>query len=242
MNTVIELCGVTKKFGGLIALNRINILLEKGKILGLIGPNGAGKSTIFNMICNVYKPDEGKILINGKNYQNYTPDRICRLGIGRTFQIVKPFGNLTVLKNVMVGGFCNLISETEAKEHALEIIEFVGLYTKKDNLAYELPVASLKRLELARTLATNPNIILLDEVMAGLNLAEIEQIIMLIKKINDSGCTLLVIEHVMKAIMSVSDRIIALNFGAKIFEGTPREAASDENVVRAYLGEEYAIN
>jgi len=241
MTPLIELTNVTKKFGGLIASNKVSFKLYEGEILGMIGPNGAGKSTIFNLITNVHKPDNGNIMIFGKEHHNCTPDKICRLGVGRTFQIVKPFGHLTVLQNVMVGGFCHLTSEASVKDYALSILEFVGLFKNKDTLAYDLPIASLKRLELARTLATNPKIILLDEVMAGLNPTETEELIALIKKINKSGRTLLVIEHVMQAIMSISDRIVVLHLGEKLIEGTPKEVVSDAKVIKAYLGEEYVI-
>jgi branched-chain amino acid transport system ATP-binding protein len=240
MKVILELIQVTKRFGGLTAVDKVDIDLKEGEILGMIGPNGAGKSTIFNLITNTYKADSGKIIINGKNNKNYTPDQICKKGVGRTFQIVKPFGALSVIQNVMVGGFCALDSEAEVKKRALEIIEFVGLYQKKDALAYDLPIASMKRLELARVLATNPKMILLDEVMGGLNPTEIEQIMGLIKEINDSGCTLFVIEHVMKAIMSISDRIVVLHLGKKLMEGAPKEVVSNEEVVKAYLGDEYA--
>ena len=242
MGVAIDLKKVTKRFGGLVAVHDVDMQLQDGEILGMIGPNGAGKSTLFNLITNIERPDSGTILIRGKDHRKLTPAQICRLNVGRTFQIVKPFGNITVLQNVMIGAFSHLTSEAKAKEHALEILEFVGLLEKSNALGYDLPLASLKRLELARALATKPKILLLDEVMAGLNPTEIEKLMVLIKKINEMSVTLFIIEHVMKAIMSISDRIVVLHNGEKIGEGVPKEIASDEKVIKAYLGEEYEIN
>lgn len=247
---------VSKRFGGLEALKSVDFHVEKGEILGLVGPNGAGKTTLLNVICGIYRPDSGRIWFNGEDITGLRPDQICKRGIGRTFQIIQPFPELTVLKNVMVGvlfgrgiskGFLGFLGKSnwmnlkEAEEKALKVLEFVGLGEKRDFLAKELNVVELKRLELARALATEPQLLLLDEVTTGLNPKECEDAIKLIKTIRDSGVTVLIVEHVMKIIMNVSDRIIVLHHGQKIAEGTPEEIANNKKVIDAYLGEKYAI-
>lgn len=231
-----------KSFGGLNAIKDLDAEIQRGKITGLIGPNGAGKTTFFNAISGFYRPDAGIVMYNGRDITHVQPaHKLCRLGIGRTFQLVKPFGNITVLRNVMAGSFCGVVSREKADEDALEALDFVGLYNKKDHLAKTLTIGDRKRLELARALATRPNLLLLDEIMAGLNPKETEEAIALIKKIREQGITVLLIEHVMGAVMNLSDWIIILHHGEKIAEGTPHEVASDERVIKAYLGEEYVI-
>lgn len=231
-----------KSFGGLNALSNLDVDIRQGKITGLIGPNGAGKTTLFNVISGFYRADAGNVEYNRINITQLQPaHHLCHIGMGRTFQVVKPFGNITVLKNVMVGAFCRADSYEKAEEDALEISDFVGLYNKKDSLAKTLTIGDRKRLELARALATRPNLLLLDEIMAGLNPKETEEAIALINKIREQGITVLLIEHVMRAVMNLSDWIIILHHGEKIAEGIPREVASDETVIRAYLGEEYVI-
>lgn len=230
---------VTKRFGGLLVLSDIDFYVDNKEIVGLIGPNGAGKTTLFNVICGVYKPDKGSIKFEGRNIAGLKPHEICRIGIARTFQIVRPFSEMTVLENVMVGaiwGSGKSISKADAKKEALLWLEFVGLSDKKNIRAYELTHADKRMLELARALATNPKIILLDEVVAGLNPAEVSVMMDKIKKIWENGTAVFWIEHVMKAIMGVCHRIIVLHYGRKIAEGNPKTVSKNEAVIQAYLG------
>jgi branched-chain amino acid transport system ATP-binding protein len=230
---------VTKSFGGLTAISNISFQVEQGEIVGLIGPNGAGKTTLFSLINGFYTPDDGRILFLNEPIDNLRPNRICKRGIARTFQIAKPFSNLTVLQNVRMGAYNSTHKMALAEKSALEVTHFVGLGEKKDKLARNITLEDRKRLELARALATQPRLLLLDEVMAGLNPTEITLVTSLIKKINGRGIALFVIEHVMKAIMPLSNRIIVLHHGEKIAEGMPSEISRNPRVVEAYLGEEY---
>jgi branched-chain amino acid transport system ATP-binding protein len=241
MMSLLELKGITKSFGGLMAVRGLDLTVSEGEIVGLIGPNGAGKTTVFNVITGFHVADRGDVLFNGERTTRLKPYDVCLKGMGRTFQIVKPFGTKSVLRNVMVGAFCRVKTAQEAEEIATKVLEFTGLLPKKDILAKSLTIADRKRLELAKALATRPKLLLLDEVMAGLNPRETEDVISLVRKIHAQGITLFLIEHVMQAIMALSERVVLLHHGEKIVEGTPREMASDKRVIKAYLGEEYVI-
>ena len=232
---------LTKNFGGLRAVDRLDLSIQDGMILGLIGPNGAGKSTAFNCIAGLYSATSGQVIYKDDDITKLKPYDVCRKGIARTFQLSKPFPNKSVLKNVMVGGFLWSKDRNRAEEKALEVLEFVNLIGKRDVLGKSLTVADRKRLELARALATDPALLLLDEVMAGLRPAEVEEVITIIRKINERGITIFLIEHIMQAIMSLSDLIVVIHYGRKIAEGQPEEIASNEQVIKAYLGEEYVL-
>lgn len=237
--TLLELKDLTISFGGLTAVNKLNTKLYNGEAVGLIGPNGAGKTTAFNLIVGVYKPTDGQVFFDGEDITGLEPYEVCRKGIGRTFQVVKPFGKMTVLQNIMVGAFVNTAKQKEAKRIATEIMEKVGLRNKRDDLAQNLTIPERKRLEVAKALATKPKLLLLDEVLAGLNPTEIEDAIVLIKSINQEGITVLMIEHVLQATMAICSRIIVLDYGKKIAEGTPAEVTSNSEVIKAYLGDDY---
>lgn len=232
---------LTKNFGGLKAVDKLDLSIQDGMILGLIGPNGAGKSTAFNCIAGLYSATSGQVIYKDDDITKLKSYDVCRKGIARTFQLSKPFPNKSVLKNVMVGGFLWSKDRNRAEEKALEVLEFVNLIGKRDVLGKSLTVADRKRLELARALATDPALLLLDEVMAGLRPAEVEEVITIIRKINERGITIFLIEHIMQAIMSLSDLIVVIHYGRKIAEGQPEEIASNEQVIKAYLGEEYVL-
>ena len=232
---------LSKYFGGLAAISQLNFKIHKGEILGLIGPNGAGKTTLFNLLPGFYAPKHGEIFFEGKKVGGFKPHVLCQLGIGRTFQIAKPFGNMSIMENVTVGSFSRIKKSGPARAQAEEILSFVGLWEKRDLLAKSLTLAGKKHLEMAKASATRPVLILLDEVMSGLNPREVQDAMALIKKINEQGITVMVIEHVMTAIMSLCHRIIVLHHGEKIAEGTPDEIAKSTKVIEAYLGEEYQI-
>ena len=236
--------GVTKRFGGLTAVSEVDFELHRGEILGLIGPNGAGKTTLLDCLTGVEPPNEGAITFAGQSLIGLKPHQVVKRGIARTFQVVQPFPTLTARDNVAMGA---LFGSTRAHKDvrraqavAAEKLAFVGLANKADQPAAQLTLGERKRLELAKSLATEPELLLLDEVNAGLNPAEIETAIDLMRKIRDEGVTLLVIEHVMKVIMDLSDRVIVLHHGEKIAQGSPDDVTNDEGVIRAYLGEKYA--
>lgn len=238
---LLELNHVTKTFSGLTAVADFSQTVEAGEIVGLIGPNGAGKSTIFNLITKTYPIDKGEIRFDGHDIAGIKAHQMAHIGLGRCFQVVKPFGEMTVFDNIMVGAFCGVSDISKARAGTETTLDFLGMQPLTHQKAKNLTIADRKRLELARALATRPKLLLLDEVMAGLNPKEIDDIIVLIKKIRDRGITILLIEHVMKAVMTLSDRISIVHFGEKITEGNPEEIAKDERVIKAYLGEEYVF-
>jgi branched-chain amino acid transport system ATP-binding protein len=235
--------GVTKRFGGLTAISSLDFYVDEGEIVGLIGPNGSGKTTLFNVISGLYQPDSGRLIFKGQDITGRKPHEIAKLGIGRTFQLVRPFEELSVLDNITIGvlygkGESNI---GKARREAQRILEFIGLALKSDALASELTLADRKRLEIARALSINPKLLLLDEVFAGLNEAELKQATSLIFKMQrEIGVTIFMIEHVLRAIMETCGRVIVLNFGHKLAEGKPSEVANNPQVIKAYLGEAYA--
>ncbi|HAR34318.1 MULTISPECIES: ABC transporter ATP-binding protein [unclassified Desulfobacter] len=240
--SLLELKDVTKQFGGLTAVDSLSLSMKKGEILGLIGPNGAGKSTAFNCIAGVFPPTKGKVVFDGQVINGQKPWDLCKKGLARTFQIVKPFASKSVLYNVTVGAFATTSSRAEAEAKAIQVLQLLNFDDKKDAKSSDLTIADRKRLEIARALATEPRLLLLDEVMAGLRPAEVDEMVEIIRFLREQGITILVIEHIMRAIMALSDRIVVIHFGKKIAQGTPKAVASDENVIKAYLGDEYGVS
>jgi branched-chain amino acid transport system ATP-binding protein len=238
--SLLELKDVTKRFGGLQAVGHMTFGVEKGEIFGLIGPNGAGKTTAFNVINGYYPPTSGQILFKGERIDGLKPYEICRRGLARTFQVVKPLARLTVLENVMVSAFCRTDHQGEARAMAMEATAFTEMEAWRDRTAGSLPLGMRKRLEMARALATKPDILLLDENFAGLNPSEVEKTIVIVRKIHESGVTILIIEHNMRVIMSISQRLLCMCYGERISEGTPQEVANDPRVIEAYLGAAHA--
>jgi branched-chain amino acid transport system ATP-binding protein len=237
---ILEGEGVTRYFGGLAAVSGVDFHVDEGEVVGLIGPNGAGKTTLFNLISGALVPKPGTIKFKTENVTGFKPHRICKMGVARTFQSVKVFANMTALENVLLGplfGTRNSVSPADAAREATGLLEFVGLSAVEEIPAKDLTLANQKRLEIARALATKPELLLLDELMAGLNSTEVTQAMELVTRIRDEGITIFMIEHVMKAIMSVCDRIIVLDHGKKLAEGTPQEIATSRAVIDVYLGE-----
>jgi branched-chain amino acid transport system ATP-binding protein len=228
--------GLSKRFGGLRAVQDVNFTIQENETVALIGPNGAGKTTSFNLITGFHKPDSGSVLAYGREIVGLKPHDICAHGLARTFQVAKPFGAMTVLDNVMTGAFLRDRHANVAREKAREAIEFVGLSVRENTAAKDLTTIDQRRLEMARALATQPRLLLLDEVMAGLNPSEIDQAVGLVGKLSSRGLTIVIVEHVMRAIMAVARRIVVLDHGQKIAEGTPKQIVENPEVVRAYLG------
>jgi branched-chain amino acid transport system ATP-binding protein len=238
-NTLLEVRDVSKRFRGLVAVDNVSFNVERGTISAVIGPNGAGKTTLFNMIAGEFAPSGGTIGFKGERIDGLTPDQICRRGIGRTFQIVKPFLGLTVEENVTVGALLRRPGVTEARVHAHEVLRRLDLYDKRAQRASALTLPDRKRLEVARALATDPKLLLLDEVMAGLRPTETDRMVAILKELNrESGLTILLIEHVMRAVMALAARILVLHHGAAIAEGEPEEVVRDPAVIHSYLGAE----
>jgi branched-chain amino acid transport system ATP-binding protein len=237
---ILDIQNLTKKFGGLTAVNDVSLTLDESEIVGLIGPNGAGKTTLFNMVAGYYRPDNGRVVFRGRNIAGLKPYEICRLGIGRTFQVTKPFLESTVLENVMVGGFLQAHNTAQARDIALRALETLEFCDHADAMGHEINVPDRKRLEIARTLATGAKLLLLDEPMAGLTPSEKGHIIELLRKINQQGYTMVVVEHDMKVVMTLCPRIILMDRAEKLVEGSPEAVCSDPRAITAYLGEEYA--
>jgi branched-chain amino acid transport system ATP-binding protein len=228
---------VSRFFGGLAAVDDVSFEVGKGEIVGLIGPNGAGKTTLFNVVNGFYPPSRGEIIFRGENISGLKPHQVCRRGMARTFQVVKPLQRMSVHDNVIASAFLRADSRKQAEEIATEALMFTGLFEDREVISKGLPLGKRKRLEIARALATQPEMLLLDESFAGLNPSELVESIGIIRKIKERGITIMIIEHHMKVIMSISDRIVVLNYGEKIAEGTPQEIQSNAGVVEAYLGE-----
>jgi branched-chain amino acid transport system ATP-binding protein len=234
---LLEIHGIKKSFGGLLAVNGMDLFIEEGKIYGLIGPNGAGKTTLFNIISGFYKPDSGNIFFAGENVTHLSSDQLCHKGLVRTFQIPKMFPEMSVIDNVLIGALSRTKRVDLARSEAEEIIHFLGMGPKRDTLAAALRVQELKRLEIAKALATKPKLFLLDETMSGLNAVEQNQMIDLLKRVHAAGVTLLVVEHVMHVVANLCEHIVVMNYGEKIAEGRPQEVLQNEKVVTVYLGE-----
>jgi branched-chain amino acid transport system ATP-binding protein len=227
---------LNKRFGGLRAVQDVSFTVRENETLALIGPNGAGKTTAFNLIMGFHRPDEGSVKAFGKEIVGLRPHDVCAHGLARTFQVAKPFGAMTVLDNVMTGAFLHHRSPDAARKKAREVIEFVGLSARETTAAKDLTTIDQRRLEMARALATEPKLLLLDEVMAGLNPSEVDQAVALIDRLSNSGLTIVIVEHLMRAIMAVAKHIVVLDHGQKIAEGNPKEVMANPEVIRAYLG------
>ncbi len=233
---VLEVRGLTKRFGGLAAVAGLSFGVRRGELFGIIGPNGAGKTTLFHLITGFQRPSAGEVRFEGRSLAGLRPHAVCRLGIARTFQIVQPFPGLTVLANAMIGAFARVREPVAAREAAGRALAFVGLEGKAGHEARTLTLSERKRLEVARALATGPRVLLLDEVMAGLTASEVGRMMELCRRLRGEGVTILIIEHVLRAVMALSDRLLVLDHGERIAEGSPEAVARDPRVVEAYLG------
>ena len=237
--TLLDVQGVSKYFGGLQANEDVSFHVDRGEIVSIIGPNGAGKSTLFSCVTGFHKVDKGRVLFKGRDITNKKPHVIGKLGIVRTFQIVQVISDMTVMENVMTGAFLRHARVADVRRDAEEMLEFTGLIDKRNYNALEVTISDKKRLEVSMALAMRPELLMLDESMAGLTPVELRQMIELIRKVREKGVTVVVVEHVMEAVMELSDRVIVLNSGRKIVEGPPKEVVANPEVIRAYLGERY---
>jgi branched-chain amino acid transport system ATP-binding protein len=238
---MLELDAVTKRFGGLIAVKDVSLAVTPAEIVGIIGPNGAGKTTLFNVIAGFFPPDKGRVRLDGRDVTGLPPHRICALGLTRTFQLVKPFGRLSVLDNIMIGALTPITQVAQARAEARRVAALCRLEGFADVPAGSLPIGLRKRLEVARALATRPRLLLLDEVMSGLNPAELGEMLALLRRLHADGIGLIVIEHIMAAMMRLAQRIVVLHHGEQIAEGRPDAVARDPRVIDAYLGEEFVL-
>jgi branched-chain amino acid transport system ATP-binding protein len=236
---LLEIKKLSKHFGGLKANDEVDLAVNKGEIVGLIGPNGAGKTTLFNCIAGFYQPTSGNIIFNGEDITGLPSNDVCLKGIARTFQIVRVFKDMSVLDNVMVGAFNRTHVAAKARQKSQEVLDFCGLASKKNMMAGGLTIANKKRLELAKAYATQPSLLMLDEAMAGLNQTETAEAVALIKKIQQAGTTIILVEHVMEVVMPISNRVLVLDYGRKIAEDIPEKVFNNEEVIKAYLGDKY---
>lgn len=236
---ILNVKNLTMKFGNLTAVDDVSLTVRQGEIIGLIGPNGAGKTTFFNCLTGYLSPRSGSIQFNSHEITGLRPNKICKLGLARTFQVVQVFREMTTWENVIVGAFCRTTDAAQAYEQTLEILKFTGLYEKRDFPVSNLTIADQKRLEISKALATQPRLLMLDEAMAGLNATEMNEAIDLIKKIRDRGITLIIVEHVMEVIMPISERVVVFDSGKKIADDTPEKIVQNPRVIQAYLGEAY---
>jgi len=236
---ILELSKVTKRFGGLVAVHDLDMMVNEGEVLGLIGPNGAGKTTLFNIVSGYYRPEGGHIIFQSHDITGFKPYKVCQRGIARTFQTTKPFLDSSVLENAVIGGFMRAHSTNEAQKIALKALNMLELHERAESLASELTVPDRKRLEMARALATGAKLLLLDEPMAGLTPSEKAHVADLLRKVNGEGITLVLVEHDMKVVMTLCSRIVLMDRGEKLTEGSPQQVSSDPRAITAYLGEEY---
>jgi branched-chain amino acid transport system ATP-binding protein len=239
MTALLEIAGVSKRFRGLLAVDNVTFSVAQGSIFAVIGPNGAGKTTLFNLIAGVFPPDAGTIMFDGRRIDGLAPDQVCRRGLARTFQLVRPFASLSVEDNVIVGAMLQRGNVAHAREHAHAVLRTLDLFDKRQQMASALTLPDRKRLEMARALATGPKFLLLDEVMAGLRPAETDRMVAILREINrQSGLTILLIEHVMRAVMALATRVLVLHHGAAIAQGAPEAVVREPAVVQSYLGSE----